>query len=582
MKTSKKVLSVLLALVLLLGCMSVVFSAMAAADYKLTYDANGGVNPPSSQTYTSSGERTISTYQPTRTDYHFRGWSLDPDAIEAQYQPGGKIMVDSRITLYAVWYQIVDSGTFEGGIVSWTLDNNGVLTISGTGYMDWPDFDNWPWRQEYRETVKKLIIEPGISGLAEDQFRNMTALQEVSFPSTLSWVADRAFWGCTSLRSVDLPEGVNYVGEYAFRDCVSLTSITIPASVDAFDDSALNGSNSLAMIQVAPGNACLVSENNILYNLYNGKKVGLIFYPNTNTETTYSIPEGVQIIGGFAEGTQLKELWVPSTLVNQSGLVPTLRTLSLTAVWVSEDNPTYFSDANGCLFNKNQSVLLHYPRAKQDKTYVIPDTVTKIESNAIESNQIEKLVLSSNTNYLLENAFFIPSLKEIVIPRELIGIEDGVFEASDALTDVYFSGTEEEWNTIRAISGVRNDPLWRATVHFNYQYLCDVTATASPADGGTVAGAGTFHNGETVTLTATAANGWHFVGWYEGETQKTTDASYTFPVTRDVTLTAKFEQNVPEPQANLCPWCGQEHVGFFQGIIGFFHGIFAKIFGARY
>ena len=37
----------------------------------------------------------------------------------------------------------------------------------------------------------------------------------------------------------------------------------------------------------------------------------------------------------------------------------------------------------------------------------------------------------------------------------------------------------------------------------------------------------------------------------------------------------------PEPQ-DLCPWCGQEHVGFFQGIIGWFHGLLARIFGARY
>lgn len=33
---------------------------------------------------------------------------------------------------------------------------------------------------------------------------------------------------------------------------------------------------------------------------------------------------------------------------------------------------------------------------------------------------------------------------------------------------------------------------------------------------------------------------------------------------------------------NHCPWCGGEHNGFIQGIIGFFHRIFAKIFGARY
>lgn len=41
----------------------------------------------------------------------------------------------------------------------------------------------------------------------------------------------------------------------------------------------------------------------------------------------------------------------------------------------------------------------------------------------------------------------------------------------------------------------------------------------------------------------------------------------------------------PQPQPDTtpkCPWCGGEHVGFFQGIVGFFHRIFAAIFGARF
>ena len=37
----------------------------------------------------------------------------------------------------------------------------------------------------------------------------------------------------------------------------------------------------------------------------------------------------------------------------------------------------------------------------------------------------------------------------------------------------------------------------------------------------------------------------------------------------------------PQPE-NLCPWCGGEHTGFFGGLVGFFHRIFAAIFGARH
>ena len=38
----------------------------------------------------------------------------------------------------------------------------------------------------------------------------------------------------------------------------------------------------------------------------------------------------------------------------------------------------------------------------------------------------------------------------------------------------------------------------------------------------------------------------------------------------------------PEPAADVCPWCGGSHTGFFQGIVGFFHRLMANLFGAKY
>ena len=117
----------------------------------------------------------------------------------------------------------------------------------------------------------------------------------------------------------------------------------------------------------------------------------------------------------------------------------------------------------------------------------------------------------------------------------------------------------------------------------------NVTATAYPAEGGTVTGGGSYSDGQTATVTATPNSGWHFTGWYKDGSKASSGASYSFTVTGSVTLTAKFEKDADsgqpggeEQQQSVCPWCGGQHVGFFQGIIGWFHGIFAKLFGARY
>ena len=69
---------------------------------------------------------------------------------------------------------------------------------------------------------------------------------------------------------------------------------------------------------------------------------------------------------------------------------------------------------------------------------------------------------------------------------------------------------------------------------------CIVTASADPADGGSVASGGTYVYGATANLIATPNTGWHFLGWFEGETLVSSNAAYSFAVTETKTYTAKF------------------------------------------
>ena len=74
--------------------------------YTLSYDANGGENPPRSHSQTNtegSAHFTIRAQQPTRDGYVFLGWSEDPTAARADWIPGGNIVITDNTTLYAVW-----------------------------------------------------------------------------------------------------------------------------------------------------------------------------------------------------------------------------------------------------------------------------------------------------------------------------------------------------------------------------------------------------------------------------------------------------------------------------------------------
>ena len=76
-------------------------------NFELNYDANGGEGAPEKQTKTAkddSVEFVISDTKPTREGYTFKGWS-DTATGSAEYQPGGKITVTGKKTIYAVWQQ---------------------------------------------------------------------------------------------------------------------------------------------------------------------------------------------------------------------------------------------------------------------------------------------------------------------------------------------------------------------------------------------------------------------------------------------------------------------------------------------
>ena len=83
----------------------------------------------------------------------------------------------------------------------------------------------------------------------------------------------------------------------------------------------------------------------------------------------------------------------------------------------------------------------------------------------------------------------------------------------------------------------KNDEEWDNSGEWLYYKKVNVTVSASPVEGGLVAGEGTYMYGEDVTLTATANPGYEFTGWSDGSTAN----PYIFTATEDVELVANFE-----------------------------------------
>ena len=71
--------------------------------FTVTFDANGGENPPEDQQKIENQTLILTTDAPKRELFDFLGWALSSDALEPDYKPGGKLYLNSDVVLYAVW-----------------------------------------------------------------------------------------------------------------------------------------------------------------------------------------------------------------------------------------------------------------------------------------------------------------------------------------------------------------------------------------------------------------------------------------------------------------------------------------------
>jgi len=97
----------------------------------------------------------------------------------------------------------------------------------------------------------------------------------------------------------------------------------------------------------------------------------------------------------------------------------------------------------------------------------IPDGVTRIGPCSFNScDNLTSITIGNSVTSIGSNAFaFCYSLAEITIPNSVTSIGNWTFNFCDSLTDVYYAGTQKQWNAIEIGEG--NEDLTNATIHFN-------------------------------------------------------------------------------------------------------------------
>ena len=355
-------------------------------------------------------------------------------------------MLLTLLPVNALAAETVSSGSC-GSNLTWELDSDGTLTISGTGEMN---YYNTPWESN-RSEIKKVILKNGVTSIGDYAFRDCSNMTSVTIPKGVKSIGSRAFYNCSSLTSVTIPDSVTSIGSYAFGACnnikeVHITDIAAWCKISFWHET--NSSN--------PSNPFAYA-----YNLYlNGTLVTDLVIPNSVTSirpyafygcsslTSVTIPNSVTSIGDrtFEGCSSLTSVTIPNSVTDIWERAFSCCS-SLTSITIPNSVTGIADDAfEGCssltsvtIPNSVTSIgVSAFSGCSSLTNITIPNSVTDIGGDAFEGcSSLTNITIPNSVTSMGYCAFEgCSSLTSITIPNSLTSIREHAFSGCSSLTSV--------------------------------------------------------------------------------------------------------------------------------------------------
>lgn len=315
---------------------------------------------------------------------------------------------------------VVASGSC-GDNAAWTLNSEGVLSVTGNGPMSDNNTNHAPW-EAYKYQIKQVVIGKDITYIGKFNFFRCSRLETVTFEEGTK--LERIGWGAfgySSLPAITIPDSVNRIDGYAFYYCSKLTGVAI-------------------------------SENSKLESL------GEYAFKADTKMTSLYIPDGVTKIGSaiFKDVTgvtlSVAENSYAQAYAEKYGIAYETRKAKLTVVasGTCGENAAWTLDSEGVLNitgdgpmadnNTNQAPWEAYKY--QIKQIVIGKGITYIgKFNFFWCNKLETVTFEegSQLERIGWGAFGYSSLPQIAIPDSVTRLEGYAFYYCSNLSNVEIS-----------------------------------------------------------------------------------------------------------------------------------------------
>jgi len=292
-----------------------------------------------------------------------------------------------------------------GDSITWTLDDSGNLTLSGSGEMWNYGYDTSPFK-DYE--IRKATVEYGITSIGESAFLGCRGMTELTLPNSVTSIGGNAFEGCNGLTELILPNSVTSIGNAAFFGCSSLTELILPNSVTSIGNAAFFGCSGLTE---------LILPNNVT-------SIGDSAFSGCSGLTELTLPNSVTSIGNYA-------------FSDCSGLEK---------ITVDRGNKRYDSwgNCNSIIETGTNTLIVGC------KNSVIPNSVRSIGDCAFYGcSGLTELTLPNSVRSIGDGAFSgCSGLTELTLPNIVTSIGDCAFYGCSGLTELILP------NSVRSIGDI--------------------------------------------------------------------------------------------------------------------------------
>ena len=429
------------------------------------------------------------------------------------------------------------SGFFgaNGNNLTWTLDSEGTLTISGAGRM----MDNQvPWYNN-RDDIYNVVINSGVTNIGiaafsecvnltsvtipdsvtsigDEAFINCAGLTDIEIPDSITSIGDNTFFRCTNLESIIIGNGVKSIGDRAFYECTSLMDVIIGSSVTNIGDAAFMRCTGLTSITIPDGAAfigesafyeCETLTNIILPDSITNIEINAFsntaYINNENNIDGGCLYIGKHLIsaGNLSGDCEIKPgtltiadgafsyyvynnsvITIPGSVTSIGARAFTQRGLNIE---VSLQNKAY-SSLNGVLFNKDQTEIIAYRNNMDGEGYEIPSSVTSIGDYAFFAlGNMTSITIPNSVTTIGDEAFCnCSSLTSITIPDSVTSIGSGAFSGCSGLTSIIIPDSVISIgnHAFHSTAYYNNEQNWENNVLYLGRHLISSSAVAEDCD----------------------------------------------------------------------------------------------------